>query len=113
MVTDLEIDPSHSRKTANGRKFTVRKNITEVKEEVCRIIGAPLPGGKTTNVTLTHKNMGKLGKMVEEYEKKYFPRLDRRLTTLLRRRKQGFDQIEYDKCWHLLGCGHSKVNSLV
>ena len=113
MVTDLEIDPCHSRQTSNGRKFKEAKMIDEVKKEVCKVIGAPPPGAKTTKVTLTHKNMGKLSKMVEEYVKKHFPRLDRRLTALLRRRKQGIYQVEYDNCWHRLGCGHSKVNPLV
>ncbi|CAD6569104.1 MAG: hypothetical protein TREMPRED_005048 [Tremellales sp. Tagirdzhanova-0007] len=114
MVTDLEIDPCHSRQTSNGRKFKEAKMIDEVKKEVCKVIGAPPPGAKTTKVTLTHKNMGKLSKMVEEYVKKHFPRLDRRLTALLRRRKQGIYQVEYDNCWHRLGCGHSKtIESLI
>ena len=89
------------------------KIVLDVKYEVCDRIGAP-PPGQGSNVTLTHKNMGKLARMMEDFEKEYFPKFDRNFTKWLRRhREKGATGTDYDSCFHRFGCcGQSRVRNL-
>lgn len=105
MVTGISIDPRY-KKTAKDKSRPF-KTVLEVKEEIRRWIGVPL--GLETNVTLTHKHMGRLARNIKTFRKKHFPRVDRGLSALFNGQSVN-GTAEYDKWWHALGCfGNARV----
>jgi len=99
MVTKVNLKPPN--------KSDEYRWVRDTKEEICALLGAP-PLGDKCNVTLTHRSMSQLAQMMEEYEKKFFPRFDRSFTAWLRNIQYGSQGVEYDSCWHRLG-GKGKV----
>jgi len=66
------------------------KTVYEAKEEICRKLedyGCPPYKSGDVKVELTHKNMGEIAKLIEEYKNTAFRKFDKALTVWMRQSK--------------------------
>lgn len=114
MITNLNIPPTVNRKTSNGKASKQVRHILDVKQEVCGMIGpGVLKPTRNCSVTLTHRDMGHLANMMEEYQNKDFKRFDRSFTKWLRRHREGGVGMDYDHWYHRFWhCGKSRVGRI-
>jgi len=94
MLTDLGISRNIEKPdpyawfSYGGKKTVVgTKTVYEAKTEICRKLKSydcpPYEEGDV-NVELTHKNMGDIAKLIEEYKDVAFRKFDRALTVWMR-----------------------------
>lgn len=75
-----------------GRKITRPKTVREAKVEICRKLqdyGVPAYKTGDVKVEITHKNMGDIAKLIEEYKDTAFQKFDKALTVWMRQGKYG------------------------
>jgi hypothetical protein len=99
MLTDLGISKNIEdlRPKGNGfygygqKRLVVRaKTVYEAKEEICRKLkdsDCPSYDSEDVKVELTHKNMGDIAQLIEEYKKVAFRKFDKALTVWMRQSK--------------------------
>lgn len=120
LVTNFTI-PEMRRVKSKKSKELVANTVHDAKMQVCELLGIDerpykrsdpqgkgyIPPGCT--VTLTHKNMSKLAKDIEDFKQKYRPAFERVLTAYLRRFTKPFGAgHEYDTLWDRI-VGNVKV----
>lgn len=104
LITGFSIGTESEKTTTDGKKYTRKNTVLDVKNEVCEMLGIPeRPGahvkGPRCTVTVTYNNMSELSKRMERFKKDHFPEFERTMTTFMRRFKGYFgDGAVYASC---------------
>ena len=81
MITHLHIP-----KYRHPGKKLGRKSIADAKDEVCHKLGiTERPEDGNCTVVLNHKDMSKLSRLIKEYGKVWFPKLERSMAVVWQR----------------------------
>jgi hypothetical protein len=105
LVTGFSIGAHSTKRNSEGKEYTRKNTVLDVKNDVCALLGIPeRPGahvkGPKCTVTVTYNNMSELSKRMKRYKKEYFPEFERTMTTFMRRFKKYFgDGVDYASCW--------------